>query len=442
MMKRNNCRIAVLLLLPALVAVNGFAQTGKPLTVEQAVDLSIKNSKQLKWYNAKTEEAAANVNQAKEGYLPDLKVSASYMRLNNPDVDLKIKLGSSGSQAPAIKVDELSYAMMNASLPLFAGFKIKYGLESAKYLEHAARLDAENQQQDIVINTVSAFANLYKAQKTVELIKERLKQEEHRVTDFSNMVKNELLAKNDLLKAQLQYDNVEQSLNEAKTNLKIAAVNMGILLGFSQDTVIYADSVGLTDGMYEIQSIADWEKTALMNRKDVAALAQREKAAETAIKLAKGDLLPGLALTGGFIAANIPGVVTIKDALNGGIGVQYNISSLWKTSSKIAASKVRKQEVELNQGLLNDQIRQQINTAYENYLLSVKKIDVYNKAVEQAEENYRISKNKFNNTVLSATDLLEADVMDFQAKLNVTLVKIDSWVAYKKLLYAAGKLSK
>jgi outer membrane protein TolC len=61
--------------------------------------------------------------------------------------------------------------------------------------------------------------------------------------------------------------------------------------------------------------------------------------------------------------------------------------------------------------------------------------------VEQSTENYRISKNKYNNSLLTLTDLLDADVAQLQAKLNLTLAKADAYIAYQTLQQKAGLLN-
>jgi len=188
--------------------------------------------------------------------------------------------------------------------------------------------------------------------------------------------------------------------------------------------------------------VINWEQTALQNRKDMSALNFREQAATSAIKSTKGEYYPSVALTGGYVALDIPNLLNIPNAFNGGIGLQYNFGALWKTGAKIDQAKARLHELQANEDMLTDQIRIQINQAYENYLLSQKKIAVYAVAVDQADENYRITKNKYDNSLVTTTDLLEADVAQLQAKLNFSFAKVDEVVAYKKLQEAAGTISK
>lgn len=428
----------VMLLSPALQA-----QEQKQLSLQEAVEMSVRNSKQLKLSDAKVMEATAVLREARERRLPDASIQGSYLRLNKPNIDLKTGGSGSGegSSGATPEVNQVIYGIANVSLPLFSGFKINYGIESAKYLEQAARLDADKDREEIIQNAIQAYSNLYKARAAVDLVKDNLRQSEQRVSDFSNLEKNGILARNDLLKAQLQQSNVELSLLDAESNLRIANMNMDLMLGLPENTELVTDSSGFR-AISEGRSLQDWEALALENRKDAAALSLREKASYTAIKAAKGDYFPSVALTGGYVAADVQNFVTVTNALNAGFGIKYSPSSLWKTGARVARAKAEHAQVMANQELLGDAIRIQVNQAYQNLLLSNKKIEVYAKAVEQANENYKIVRNKYDNSLANTTDLLDADVAQLQARLNHAFAKADAIVAYNKLLQTTGVLDK
>lgn len=456
-MKANKAIILSSLLLlstPLTYGKSQPAQEGEKrhITLAEAIDLSLKASKQLRVTNARIMEANAAYTEAKERRLPDVTLSASYLRLLQPDIELKVKLGnssnnSSGSgsgnteeqQSASPEVNQAAYAMANASFPLFTGFKIQSGIESAKYLAEAAKLDAEKDRDEVIQNTTSAYINLYKAAEAVRLVQENLNSAQRRVKDLSSLEQNGLLARNDLLKAQLQASNVELSLLEAENNLHITNENMDLMLGLPEETVIEPDSTFPSDTKQ--RSLIEWENAAFLNRKDAASLAYREKAAEQGVRAAKGDYYPSLAVTAGYVGAYVPNIITIKDAVNAGVGLRYSPSSLWKNGSKVMQAKARVAEVQANQAQLEDAIRLQTTQAYESYLLGEKKIEVYRNAVTQAEENYRIVYNKNTNSLATTTELLDADVAQLQAKLNYAFARADAAVAYQKLLQTVGLLS-
>jgi outer membrane protein TolC len=332
------------------------------------------------------------------------------------------------------------YGMATASLPLFSGLRIRNAIESSKYLKKAAQLDAQNDKDALIQNTIAAYYNLYKAQAAVKLVNENLKQAQQRVTDFTNLESNGLIARNDLLKVQLQESNIELALMDAENNLKISNYNMNLMLGIDENTVLELDTTNISN-IPQIQPIEYWENNAMSNRSDYLALQQRQHATEAGVRSAKGEYYPSLALTGGYVAANIPNALVVTNALNVGVGLSYNLASLYRTDSKVTQAKARQTQLEWSALQMADGIKMEIHSAYQNYLESLKKIEVYQKAVIQSNENYRITKNKYDNALATTTDLLDADVAQLQAGINFEYAKADAVVAYNKLYEAAGLIN-
>jgi outer membrane protein len=435
-MKHRILLTAVFLLAVSVVVQ---AQDKKIISLAEAIDLGIRNSKQLKLNQAKIDEAHGALQEAIEKKLPSAGASASYLRLNSANIDVKSSNNNNnGGSAP--KVNQALYGILNVSLPIYSGGRIRYGIESARFLEKAVQLDAEKDKDEVVQNTIEAFSNLFKAGSAVRLVKENLAQSEQRVKDLSNLEKNGLLARNDLLKAQLQSSTIELNLLDAENNLQMATLNMNLMLGLPDETQLVPDTNNIQRPKDE-RVMSDFEKAALENRKDIAATDFRKKAAESGVKSTRADMLPSVQLTGGYIAADIPKFFTVTNAVNIGVGVSYNIASLWKTKSKIRQAEARVTQLQVTGEMLSDQVKLQVDRSYLSLLSNRKKIEVYAKALEQANENYRIVKNKFENSLATTTELLEADVAQLQARLNYTLAQADAFVAYNKLLQSAGILA-
>ncbi|MDB5198352.1 MAG: TolC family protein [Chitinophagaceae bacterium] len=432
-------RISVILF-SVFIGEAAVSQQTRMLNLKEAIDLSIKNSKQLKASKARIDVAIAQVKEAEENRLPNFNVSGSYLRLNSANVDLKSNSNNSSGGGSSPKISQALYGIANLSYPIYQGGRIKYGIESAKYLQEATKLDADNDKEAVILNTMNAYTNLYKASAAINVVRESLGSSRQRDTTFSRLEQNGILARNDLLKAELQTSNIELTLLDAENNWRLANINMDLMLGLPENTELAIDTTIFLQTT-AIKNIDEYEQLAIQNRKDVQALSFRKKAAGTAIKSAKTEGYPTIALTGGYIAAYIPNFVTITNAINAGVGIQYNLASLWKTNTRLQQAKAREQEIQANEEQLNDVIRLQINQDYQNYLLSQKRIDVYQKALQQATENFRITKNKYDNSLANVTDLLDADVALTQAKLNVSVSKADAVLAYNKLLHTTGLIS-
>jgi outer membrane protein TolC len=415
----------------------------KHLSLQEAIDLSIKNSNLLKASQARIEQATGALNEAKDNKLPNAGISGSYLRLNSPNIALKTKAfgtsaDSTGGGSPS--VNQAMYGIFNVSLPIFSGGRIRYGIESAKYLQHATMLDAQNDKESVILNTINAYINLYKASVTVNVVKENLQQSLQRDSVLSRLEQTGLLARNDLLKAQLQSSNIELSVLDAENNRTIANVNMNLMLGIPEQTILITDSSSF-DKNINLKNLEDYEKLALQNRKDILALSFRKKAATSGIEVAKSEMYPSVALTGGYIAADIPHLLSITNAVNIGVGLKYDLGSLWKTKAKIVQAQAREKEISANQAQLDDAVLLEINKDYKNLLLSQKKIDVYERAVSQATENYRITKNKYDNNLVNTTELLDANVSLLQSEINLAVAKADVLLAYDVLLETAGVIT-
>jgi len=440
----------LLLGISAFILSNNSVAQVKDLSLQQAIDLSLQNNKALKISNEKVKAAVAKVSEMKNNRLPEISVSGSYLRLNNANVDLKVPLKSSddepGSEPAAsnpVKLNEAAYGIANASLPIFSGLRIQYGIQSAKYLQKAAELDQVRDKETLIQNAIEAYYNLYKAQKAVDLVNQNLKQAQQRSLDFQNLETNGIIARNDLLKVQLQESNIELALLDAENNLKIVNFNMDLMLGLDESTQISLTSTpsSQTISQNEIGNIQDWESKALNNRADYLSILQQKEAGDIGIKATKSNYYPSLALTGGYAAIYAPNVLTVTNAVNIGIGLRYNISDLYKTGAKVKQAKAQEQQIYFASQQLNDGIRIQIHKAYQDYLESLKKIKVYGKAVDQAAENYNVVNNKYKNALATTTDLLDADVNKLQADLNAEYAKADALIAYYKLHETAGILT-
>ena len=190
-----------------------------------------------------------------------------------------------------------------------------------------------------------------------------------------------------------------------------------------------------------VEKTTDIVTETTTERKDLKALQYQEEALKSNIKIAKGNYLPSINLIGGYIALDVKNAFTITNAMNFGAGISYDFSSLFKNKKEVEKAKSKTLETTQQIAILTDKIKEEIQEANANYELAVQQKEVYLKAQEQATENYRIVKDKYDNGLSTTNDLLEADVDQIQAKINYAIATSDIQEKYYELLYQQGKLT-
>ncbi len=426
-----------------LLSTQVYAQNTSILKLEEAIHLAIQNNQSIKIAKEKNVQAITNLQEAKNRRLPDFNINSQLLRVNQPLIDLRVKLnnsGSSGSSAP--DVNQVVLAQANVAMPLFNGNKINYSIKANEYLLKAAELDANANKNELILNTIQAYTNLYKCIISLKLIKENKTQASKRLKDIEQLYKNNIVSRNDLLKAQLQVQQVELQQLEVSSELELSKINMNLLLGLASTTPLDVDSNytnQLQIDQLTINSIDYWENLVMQERPELLSLNNRIEASKKNIQILKSDNYPSFALSGGYIYADINNFLGISNALNGGIAMRYSISSLWKGSEKITQAKSKTMELELMKSQLSDQVKLQVNKSFQQFVVAKQKINVFRNSIQQVSENYKIVESKYKNNLATVQELLDADVLQFQAKVQYEFAKADATIAYYHLLQVSNQ---
>ena len=421
------------------------AQEKTTLSLNEAVNIALSKSDEVNLANTKVNTKSYEVQSMKMNQYPDMKISGQYLRLTNADINLRSSQESAEPADPdaettaSPKVNQLILAQANVTMPIFSGFKLKNSIKASENLYNSELANASFSKEQTAMRVVQFYADLYKAQKSVELFKESLKSSQQRVTDFTAMEQNGIIARNDLLKAQLQVSNVQLSLAEAEKNVRLVNYYLVTLLKLSPDTQIVVSPENVDANLFN--TTIKSENEALESRKDLEALRFAEKATEANIKVAQSNYYPSVSLIAGYTMLDLQNVVRVEKTTNVGGGLSYNLSSIFKNGKDVKVAKSRFEEIQHQQAILTDHIKAEMVMARENYELSVKQDQVYTEAVDQASENYRIVKDKYDNGLSDTNDLLEADVDALSTKINQAYAKANVVLKYYELLEAAGQLT-
>jgi outer membrane protein TolC len=413
------------------------AQEKKSLTLDAAIHLAWEKSNEVNLAKTKVLTKKYELQSVKNSRYPELKVSGQYQRLANASINLKLNKASNSDPLPI--VDQLMIGQLNANLPLFAGFKIQNSIKAYNNMYQAEAASAMQTKEDVAMQVINYYASLYKVQKTVELLKENQKSAQQRVDDFLELEKNGIIPRNDLLKSQLQVSKVQLSLDRAISDLNIVNFELTSLLKMDPKTKLQIKESDFAN--FQMDNIPTNEEPALANRKDLEAVRLQEKASLANVQIAKSGYYPTISIIAGYTTLDLKNVIAVQNAMNIGLGVSYDLSGILKNNTNVKIAESKALEIQSSEEMLTDYIKIQVQKAIEDYDLALKQDLVYNQAVEQASENYRIIRDKYENGLSDTNDLLEADVEQLGSNINKTLAKANVIQKYYELLSVTGQLN-
>lgn len=405
------------------------AQDTKLLSLQEAIKTGITSSNQAILADTKVKTSEWELKTVKNNQLPNVSLSGQFFKLTQANAKGNLIPASGGN----LDISQLAIGQANATIPVFNGFKIQNSIKASKNLNQAEISNAQHTKEQIALYITQLYFSLYKTQQMIALTEDYLKSAHQRVIDFQALEDNGLLAHNDLLKAQLQESDIELSLATARKNNSVLNYQLVTFLQLPEGTKIL-----IPDNEFSpIQTTSDFS----VARKDLEALNFAELAAKNNIKIAQGNYYPSLNLIGGYIALDVKNALTVTNAMNFGAGISYDVSSIFKNKKEVEKAKSQALETESQIAILNDKIKEEIQEAKENFELAIKQKNVYEKAQLQADENYRIVLDKYNNGLSNTNDLLEANVEQLQAKINYSIATSDILQKYYELQYQKGKLT-
>lgn len=414
------------------------------LTLQESLVLGLENSKDLKISHSKVIGSDAKVSEINSMFLPQLKFVANYTRLSDnvppfefttPFLPVPVKISD-----PVLDNYNLKLSFQQ---PLFTGLKLLSSKKAANYNYSATELEYSKDKNEAAFNIHTAFWNYYKNQQIKELLANSLTQTEKHLKDTKNFLDNGLATQNDYLRLQVQYSNTKLLLIEAENNLDVARAvfNKSLGLPLEAPTEILAEDINVEVVTYNIEELLTEAKS---NRDELESLEYKLKATNENITAAQSTWFPSIYLTGNFYYNNPnvrvqPLIGEWNDTWDAGVTLNWDIWNWGLTSSQTTqAEELAVQTRSLLEKTV-DNIEVEVYQSYLNTVKSKEKVDVSRLGLEQASENYRITKEKYNEQLATSTDLIDAEVSELQAATNLKSALVDYEIAKTRLEKSLGR---
>lgn len=418
------------------------AQPTATLSLEEAIDLGLQNSKALKLSDSKRALLKIKVGQLKNALIPGIQLSSGYSRLSNNITPFTVEMapGVYKTFNPQILNQYTNRASLN--YPVFTGFKLVNSLDNIRFLEQAGELDYEKDRNEIRHQIIRSYFSLQKLMLGKQSLQESQKAAAKRLEDVRALHKQGVALAIDEMKAELQYENLGLSIEECTTQIDIAFYQLKLLLGIPLITEFRLSTLELPF-VQEIH-LEDCIQKARSQRAELKASAWREKAAASAIKVTKGNVFPVLAIQGNAYYSNpnprvFPAEEKFKGIWDAGINLSWNPSVLITNKLQVAEAKNNLTQIKQQQDQLQDAIQNELYAAWEQYQLALNRISLNKNNLNYCTENVSVLQSKVDLGTQVLSELTDADAALTQAKLNQSISGIDAGLAYDQLLKSMGE---
>lgn len=430
----------LIVLCSAVLCSQYLCAQSRTMGIEEMFRLADENSKSIQTYRTGKEVADENLKATKAQRLPDISASLSGSYWGNGklwDRDF----------SNATKIDMPHWGnnfALEAQQVVYAGGAISSGIELAELEKQLAEMDWQKNRQDIRFLLVGHYLNLYKLHNQIEVLHKNLELTDQLIANMQARLEEGTALENDITRYELQRETLRLQLAKVEDACKIANHQLVITLHLPEGTVVQPDTT-LNDSRIQTLSEVNWQELAAQNNLNLQQAETGIKVNRQRVKMERSERLPKISLVA---AEHLDGPITIEvPVLDNnfnywyvGVGVKYNISSLFKNNRKLKAARLNVRKAQETYELAQEQTNHAVQESYVNFLTSFTDLRTQQKSVELADQNYSVTSNRYQNDLALLTDMLDASNMKLSADLGLVNARINVIYNYYKMKYVTHTL--
>ncbi len=433
------------------------------MSLEDIYRMADENSQSMKVYQTAQESASASVKEAKSAFLPDINLSLSGSYIGNATL-MDRKFSTHGTteihyaiapyvgQAALGKQDTPHWGnnfAFEASQVLYAGGAISAGVRMAKLGEQMAALDYQKNQQDIRFLLTGYYLDLCKLLNLQEVVSRNIELTQKVLDNMHARFEQGTVLRNDITRYELQLENLQLQLTQLKDAASIINHQLASTLHLPEGSAILPDTMQLkTEGqrLYAGSSVEQhWQEQAAQSNIGLQQAQLAANIADQQLKASKAQNVPHIALIaedhlGGPYTNDLIPVDANTNAWFIGVGIRYNLSSLYKNNHSVRKAKIEVQKANESVALAQEGVENGVQASHVNYMTAFSEVRTQEKSVELAKENYSVICNRYENDLALLTDMLDASNILLSADMGLVNAQINLIYNYYKLKYITHTL--
>lgn len=409
------------------------------MTLEESIEIALQNSSIIRIAKEGSKSAAAQKKEAFTGFLPKFSTSYSYTRLNEePSVMLPFPPGeiSTGTK------DNYNWNI-EAKQPLFAGGGITANYQASSIGENIAHWEETARYQDVVLDVKIAYLDILKVQRIRDVAQQSVEMLKAHRDVAENYFNVGMIPKNDLLHAEVELANGKQALIRSQNAVELAKSRFNTIL--KREILTSVEIVDVLNYEPFNQSFEECLNIARHTRPELKTAVLQSQQAEKMVRAAQSEFFPSVSVVGHYSRFGDELSVSgseYKDMESWHVMAvaNWNFWEWGKTKFRVDASKARENQATEASRELSDRVALEIKNAHLMLQEAESQIAVSQKLIEQAEENFRISEERYKERVATSTEVLEAQTLLTKAKSEYANALGDYNINYAKLQRAMGNI--
>ena len=444
-----------------LLSLSTFFNPLKAQSLQQLYDLADHYNQQIVVSQTGLRAASEAVMAAKNAMLPNVELSASGSYIG--DATLMSRGFSTNGTTDVIIAGIGPQKVRNGrqetphwgnsftaqvSQVIYAGGAIRAGIRITELGEQMATLDVEKNRQEVRFLITGYYLDLYKLQNQQMVIDRNIQLTEKVIKDMETRCQQGMVLKNDITRYELQLMTLQLTKEKLKDAQSIINHQLCTTLHMADKKVIVVDTTKLNQEIASLKTIANehnWQQTASENNIGIRQANVAIQLAEQKIKTTNAASLPSLALIAedNLFGPYTNDLIPVNANVNAwfvGIGLKYDLGSLWKNKHNINHARIHHQQSQEQLVLARENVEKSVQAGYVNFLTSFKEVETQQKQVELATQNYDVVQNRYQNQLALLTDMLDASSMKLSADMALVNAQISLLYNYYKLKYISNTL--
>ncbi len=430
------------ILLTFIIAHPLYAQENvKVYTLKESIEEAISKNWSILQKKERIKEALYKKKQARSEFFPKFSTSYGYTRLSEPPI-MRANIPFPGFNGIELGTQDNYQWKGTIIQPIFRGFSIISAYELSKLIVHQRELELELERLDLALQVKEAYFNILKAKRGIEVAEKAVEALKSHLSVAKNFYNVGMIPVNELLRAEVELENAKHELVKAENYYKIAQINFNTLLRRNINTPVY-----IKDILYyepERGSFEDFFKVAIEKRPEIKIINVNIQQADQQIRIAKSKFYPEASFVYEYIKEGDDMDVSGSDYHDAGrweamAVLKWTFWEWGKTRNSLREQISKKRQMILLKEQLKDRIRLQIKEALLNLRVAEKNIPTTKKTVEHAEENLRVSKERYKAQVATSTDIFDAQSLLTQARNNYYNALYEYNIAKARLYRAIGQ---